>query len=468
MNRAERRRLQKQGAKNLSRAEAEQLFHDADAHLAAGNIDAAMRCYQRLHRAEPENPEILNMLGVLTGQQNDPAKACQLIRKAIRINPGQASYYSNLGLALRGANELDEAVHAFRKAIELDPQLAQAHNNLGSTLKRRGELDAAIESYRQALHIDPDYRDAQLNLAGTLLRTGELAKARELIDRALHLNPADLEMQHLLGLAFMDEGNYDDALKTCTQLLQTMVRTRTPPPTGTPAQGFDKKLARQALLDLKKVLDNAGVKFFLRSGTLLGCIREGDFLAHDKDIDIGVFESIDKTVLVELITASDCFTQPADPHAEQNTVSFSVQHRNTIGFDIYFYRDMGDHYTTDCFIPGKSYTKTFTKFSLQPVTFIDTEFMAPDNPGLYLSELYGNWKEPDHYFDSMVSSRNLDAGNEQVSLCYAISRISDALQKADNERANAYCKQALELDPGNKAITQVLAWLKTSALVSSS
>ena len=88
--------------------------------------------------------------------------------------------------------------------------------------------------------------------------------------------------------------------------------------------------------------------------------------------------------------------------------------------------------------------------------------MAPENPDLYLTELYCNWREPDHYFDSMISSRNLDAGNETVSLCYAVSRISDALQKADNERASAYCKQALELDPGNKVITQVLAWLQTS------
>ncbi len=210
---------------------------------------------------------------------------------------------------------------------------------------------------------------------------------------------------------------------------------------------------------MKKVLDGASVEFFLRSGTLLGCIRENNFLEHDKDIDIGLFETIDRHALVELIIASDCFTQPADPHAEQNTVSFSVQHRNMTGFDIYFYRDTGDHYTTDCFIPGKSYTKTFTRFSLKPVKFIGTNFMAPDNHDLYLTELYGNWREPDHYFDSMISSRNLDAGNETISVCYAFSRISDALQKADNERASAYCKQALELDPGNKVITQVLAWL---------
>ena len=68
MNRAERRRRQKQGAKKLGRDEAEQLFHDADTHLAAGNINAAIQCYRQLQKAEPDNAEVLNMLGVLAGQ----------------------------------------------------------------------------------------------------------------------------------------------------------------------------------------------------------------------------------------------------------------------------------------------------------------------------------------------------------------------------------------------------------------
>ena len=461
MNRTERRRQQKLQARDGAAPDpvlSERLFAEADSHTSAGRVTEAERCYRKLLKMHPVNADILNMLGVLAGQKNDATKACQLIRKAIRINPGQASYYSNLGLALRGANKLDEAIDAFRNAIAIDPQLAQAHNNLGSTLKRRGELDAAIGSYRQALQIDPEYRDAQLNLAGTLLRRGELAPAQEIIEKALHRNPADQEMQHLQGLAFMEEHRYDDALAVFMQLFQTMVRTRTPPPAGTPPQVFDRKLARQALLDMKKVLDNAGVEFFLLSGTLLGCIREGDFLAHDKDIDIGVFETIDSKTLAGLITASEHFSQPVGSHAEENTAALNILYRNSIGFDINFHKDTGEHYTTE-FIPGSSYTKTFTKFSLKPVKFIGTEFLAPGNHDLYLTELYGNWREPDRYFDSMVSSRNLDSGKKEISLCYACSRMSDALQKANRERASAYCKQALELDPENKVITQVLAWL---------
>lgn len=41
---------------------------------------------------------------------------------------------------------------------------------------------------------------------------------------------------------------------------------------------------------IQSTLDQAGVLYFLDFGTLLGMVREGGFLGHDSDIDIGVIE----------------------------------------------------------------------------------------------------------------------------------------------------------------------------------
>ena len=40
---------------------------------------------------------------------------------------------------------------------------------------------------------------------------------------------------------------------------------------------------------MKKTLDENNQEFFLMAGTLLGCIRNHDFISHDGDIDIGIF-----------------------------------------------------------------------------------------------------------------------------------------------------------------------------------
>ena len=50
-----------------------------------------------------------------------------------------------------------------------------------------------------------------------------------------------------------------------------------------------RKLARKDLLRVKKALDEAGIRFFLMFGTLLGAVRDKDLILWDKDIDLGIF-----------------------------------------------------------------------------------------------------------------------------------------------------------------------------------
>lgn len=56
---------------------------------------------------------------------------------------------------------------------------------------------------------------------------------------------------------------------------------------------INKEKAEKNLSDLKKILDEEGIKFMLIAGTLLGAVREKDFITHDEDIDLA-FLSEDK------------------------------------------------------------------------------------------------------------------------------------------------------------------------------
>lgn len=49
---------------------------------------------------------------------------------------------------------------------------------------------------------------------------------------------------------------------------------------------IDKQISARNLLDFKRILDDAGITFLLSYGTLLGAVREGDFISHDEDIDL--------------------------------------------------------------------------------------------------------------------------------------------------------------------------------------
>jgi hypothetical protein len=52
---------------------------------------------------------------------------------------------------------------------------------------------------------------------------------------------------------------------------------------------MNRKNALDALRRAAETLNDLGVSWWLDCGVLLGAIREGDFLAHDQDIDLGVW-----------------------------------------------------------------------------------------------------------------------------------------------------------------------------------
>ena len=58
-------------------------------------------------------------------------------------------------------------------------------------------------------------------------------------------------------------------------------------------KGMDKNIAKDFLLTFKKIADDNNLKFFLIDGTLLGAVRDKNFITGDSDMDIKInFEDI--------------------------------------------------------------------------------------------------------------------------------------------------------------------------------
>ena len=135
--------------------------------------------------------------------------------------------------------------------------------------------------------------------------------------------------------------------------------------------GLDKKIAKENLLILKKIFDKYKLEFFLIDGTLLGAIRDKDFIYDDNDTDICINYS-DLELLVKCVP--DLIEQGLEPlRISNNEISFM---KNNEYIDIEFLKE-----------------KTRFTENLDIIEFCGESFNIPSNVNEYLTICYGNWRE---------------------------------------------------------------------------
>jgi len=196
MNRAERRRLEKQ-AKAAGHPLA--LLQDAAHSLRRGHLpEAESRCRAFLHK-EPASPQGLHLLGLICHQSGRSAEAAQLIGDAERLAPTDPEIPYNLGNSLLSESRHAQAAAAFERALALRPGRPDALNNLGNALLRLNRPDDAIAAYRAALGAETGRAESLSNLGHALQLQGRYEEATEAYRQVLAHNPHHATARHMVA-----------------------------------------------------------------------------------------------------------------------------------------------------------------------------------------------------------------------------------------------------------------------------
>lgn len=174
-----------------------------NACLAEGKLDDAMTCYARaislnkadvegyiniayvlgekrryaeadhhLHKAielDPENIDVLFMLGTSARKQSNRNDANKYLSKTLSLKPNfEISYRCLLGL-----DKYDEAALLCDELIAVDATHVEAYMNRGHAFKGACRYDEAIQSFAMAAKLSPSHADARFNESLCRLKTGD-------------------------------------------------------------------------------------------------------------------------------------------------------------------------------------------------------------------------------------------------------------------------------------------------------
>ena len=99
-----------------------------------GRHDEAKQIYEQILASQPNNAEVLYVVGMSILQHGDVQGAESLLRKATTLDPNKAKYFSELGHALKEQGKQEECTDLFRHAIDLDPGDFRACSGLAYSL----------------------------------------------------------------------------------------------------------------------------------------------------------------------------------------------------------------------------------------------------------------------------------------------------------------------------------------------
>lgn len=152
---------------------------------------------------------------------------------------------------------------------------------------------------------------------------------------------------------------------------------------------IDATVAKNNLLDFKRIMDNENIVFCIMHGTLLGAIREKGFIGHDIDIDTCV---LDEQKLIEAIPMLDREGLKLCRYEPTGIYSFI---RNGVYIDVYIVNElkgiMNPFYVRYLY---KVIPRKFFK-NLKTMEFLGETFTIPNHTLQLLEFWYGkNWRIP--------------------------------------------------------------------------
>ena len=260
-----------------------------------------------------------------------------------------------------------------------------------------------------------------------------------------HRTPADFRAMMYLQAAFMIQATTPEAKALHLERyreIANQITSRIPAPVPDPqkaAHVFTQAQARATLQDAGHLMQRLQMPWYIVSGTFLGAVREGDFLAHDYDVDIGVHaEDFNPAAFLAGLRADPQFCLVRiDDYVDlvgdaltpiRAPALYKIMHRTGVEVDIFL------HHVED----GKRWHGSArhrwwnADFTTAPYAIAGLTVLGPSDQETYLRENYGDWRTPKTAFDCSTGTPNVSFNRNLSSIARFITQAQTGSQAAQS------------------------------------
>ncbi len=252
-------------------------------HLRGQKLDLASKQLQALEKAAAKHPLTFYMQGLVAYGRKDLPAARAAIDNVLKMQPDNPQGLQLAGLIAFETRSDVQAQEFLRKALQRAPGLDFARRTLVMSYLRSGQPTKAVETLQPVLH-GAETAATWLPLAGNAyLQSGDAKTAEDYFQRAAKANPENQQNRTALALARMRTGHVEESFADLEQIAGSDAGVSADMAlisTHLQQKQFDKAL--KAIDNLEKKQPDNPVTHNLRGGALLG---KGDLEGARKSFD---------------------------------------------------------------------------------------------------------------------------------------------------------------------------------------
>jgi predicted Zn-dependent protease len=152
---------------------------------------AAVKIWNRLLTAKPNDPATIIMVADLMNSAKIPDEAEKLYKKAMELRPADPGYKEYLGYFYHHENRKEEAVATLRLIAEGERRTAGILAQLGGILKSLGYVPEAATAFQEAVELKPDDFELRMQYAELLFGNNNIGETEQVDEIEKQLSAAE-------------------------------------------------------------------------------------------------------------------------------------------------------------------------------------------------------------------------------------------------------------------------------------
>ncbi|MGO4771680.1 tetratricopeptide repeat protein [Flavobacterium sp. W22_SRS_FK3] len=217
--------------KDMRRKDVEEFIYIGRAYINSENPDYnnAIAILKRALAIEPQNATALLEIGNAYYGANNQNEAYKAYRDAFTADPSLLRAKMQLGVLLKGAKSYDEAIKSFNEVIALNANYGPVYRELAETYYKwarnkpstsKVNLQNAITNYEKYLSLTDYSLDSKMRHADFLILVKDYKSLEVVANKMIAEDKVNPRIYRYLGYAAYENGNVDVAIKSIEDFIK--------------------------------------------------------------------------------------------------------------------------------------------------------------------------------------------------------------------------------------------------------